>query len=220
MSLSIVPQEDTAAWAQARLGRVTASRVADVIAKTKTGIAASRANLMAALIAERLTGEPQESYTNAAMQWGVDKEPDARALYELRHAVEVEPAGFVEHPSIPMCGASPDGFVGTEGLVEIKCPNTANHLDTLLSGKIPTKYEPQMLWQMACANRQWCDFVSFDPRMPPNMSLFVRRLHRDEERLASIETEVEAFLAELDEKMLKLRDLFKTPAIVERMYAG
>lgn len=219
MNLHIVPQSDPE-WASARLGKVTASRVSDVMARTKSGYAASRANLMAALIAERLTGEPQESYTNIAMQWGVDKEPDARALYELRRGVEVLPAGFVAHPTLDMCGASPDGFVGEEGLVEIKCPNTATHLDTLLSGKIPSKYEPQMFWQMACTGRAWCDFVSFDPRMPANMSLFVERLFRDDARIEEITTEVRTFLADLDDKLLKLKHLFKTPRIVELMSVG
>ncbi len=211
--MNIIPQTDNAAWAAARLGKVTASRVSDVIAKTKTGYSASRANLMAALIAERLTGEAQESYTNAAMQWGIDKEADAKSLYELRRTVEVLPGGFVEHPNIGMCGASPDGFVGEDGIVEIKCPNTATHLDTLLSGKIPAKYEPQMLWQMACTGAEWCDFVSFDPRMPPIMQMFIERLPRDETRIAEIGGEVIAFLAELNDRLAALNAKFISPEL-------
>lgn len=191
-------EQGSADWFAVRCGKVTASRVADVIARTKSGYGASRANYAAQLIAERLTGEVAESYTNAAMEWGTDQEPDARLAYEFRNDVEVQQVAFVEHPSIPMSGASPDGLVGEDGLVEIKCPNTATHLDTLLTGTIPSKYETQMLWQMQCTGRAWCDFVSFDPRLPENMRLFIKRLPRDDERIAELEAEVTAFLSEID----------------------
>lgn len=191
-------------WFAARLGRVTASRVADVVAKTKTGWGASRANYMAELIAERLTGEPAEKFSNAAMQWGTEKEPDARAAYEFRTDAEVTQVGFVAHPSIPMAGASPDGMVGDVGLIEIKCPNTATHLDTLLSRAVPGKYVTQMQWQMACAGRQWCDFVSYDPRLPESMRVFVQRVPRDADLIASLEKEVADFLSELDAKLAQL----------------
>lgn len=197
-------------WHQVRLGKVTASRVADVVAKTKSGYGASRANYMAQLIAERLTGSPTEGFTNAAMQWGTEKEPDARAAYEFLTDADVTQVSFVDHPNISMTGASPDGLVLEHGLVEIKCPNTATHIETLLTGAVPTKYATQMFWQMACTGRQWCDFVSYDPRLPASMSLFVKRLVRDEERIKELESEVGAFLNELDNKVSELRRLYET----------
>lgn len=195
-------------WFALRVGKVTASRVADVIAKTKTGWGASRANYMAELIAERLTGEPAEKYTNAAMAWGTEKEPDARAAYEFFRDAHVVEVAFINHPVIGMTGASPDGFVGDHGLVEIKCPNTATHLDTLLSQSIPGKYVTQMLWQMACTGRQWCDFVSYDPRLPEAISLFVKRVERDDKEIADLEAKVAEFLGELDRKLAQLNDLY------------
>ena len=202
-------EQGTKEWLQARAGRVTASRVADIVAKTKSGPAASRANYMAQLICERLTGSPVEGFKSAAMQWGTDMEPLARAAYEDRHGVLVVETGFVPHPTLAMAGASPDGLVGEEGLVEIKCPETATHLDTLLSGSVPGRYQIQMLWQMACTGRAWCDFVSFDPRLPANMQLFVARVERDEKKLVEISGEVEAFLGELDQKIQKLTEKYK-----------
>src|SRR5689334_1396302 len=133
-------QQGTPEWHAQRLGKVTASRLSDALAKTKNGWGASRANYMAQLAAERLTGQPQESFTNAAMQWGVDTEPHARAAYEFHTDATVEPVGFVDHPVIEMTGASPDGLVGADGLVEIKCPNTATHIETLLGSSAPSKY--------------------------------------------------------------------------------
>lgn len=200
-------------WFAARSGKVTASRVADVIAKTKTGWGASRANYAAQLVAERLTGTVEEGYTNAAMQWGTDQEPEARIAYEFRHEVTVFEVGFVPHPSIAMAGASPDGLVGEFGLVEIKCPNTATHIETLRSGSVPGKYLTQMQWQMACTQRDWCDFVSFDPRMPEAMRLFVRRVPRDEDLIAELEREVVAFLAEIDATVAELTRLYGSLAV-------
>lgn len=194
-------------WMRARLGKLTASRIADAVAKTKTGWGASRANLRASLIAERLTGVPQESYNNAAMTWGTETEPQARGAYEFFHDVTVEEVGFIEHPEIPMAGASPDGYVGAEGLIEIKCPNTATQLDTLLSGAVPDKYHVQMQFQMACTGRQWCDFASFDPRLPERMRLFVRRFHRDTIRIAELERQARIFLEEVDVMMAELAKL-------------
>ena len=192
-------------WFSVRLGRVTASRVADVVAKTKTGWGASRANYMAELIAERLTGEVAPSFSSAAMQWGTEMEPMARAAYEFRTDATVETIGFVSHPSILMSGASPDGLVGSDGLVEIKCPNTATHIDTLMGDTIDGKYQTQMQWQMACTGRQWCDFVSFDPRMPESMRLFIQRVKRDDARIAELENSVCDFLVEVDSKVQNLR---------------
>lgn len=205
-------------WKAQRLGKVTASRVADVIAKTKTGYSTSRANYAAELVCERLTGAAAEHYTNAAMQWGTEKEPEARAAYEFMRNVDVIAAEFVHHPSIPMAGASPDGYVkadtpeGFSGLVEIKCPITATHIETLLSGKIADKYVVQMQWQMACTGARWCDFVSYDPRLPAHLQLFVKRVHADESRIAELTTEVLSFLAEIDDTIAKLSQLERLAA--------
>lgn len=187
-------------WIKIRLGKVTASRIADVTAKTKTGWSASRANYMAELLSERLTGEPRDTFTNAAMQWGTDMEPQARRVYEFMEGVEVQEVGFVPHPTIGMSGASPDGLVGDLGLVEIKCPNTATHIETLLGAPIDAKYLKQMQWQMACTSRNWCDFVSFDPRLPERMQIHIQRIHADGAMITELEAEVREFLAELDAK--------------------
>ena len=195
------------AWFTARLGKVTASRVADVIAKTKSGYSASRDNYMAQLICERLTGQQGESFTNAAMTWGTETEPLARSAFEAYADVMVEEVGFVPHPSIEMSGASPDGLVGLFGMLEIKCPNTATHIDTLLSQTVPGKYITQMQWQMRCCERQWCEFVSFDPRLPQDLQLFVKRVEFDPEYVAMLEKEVIQFLSELDDKVNKLTNL-------------
>jgi putative phage-type endonuclease len=197
-------EQGTEEWFTIRIGKVTASRVADVIAKTKTGYSASRDNYMAQLVCERLTGQKGESFTNAAMQHGTDTEPLARAAYEALHDVLVDEVGFVPHPTIEMAGASPDGMVGEDGLIEIKCPNTATHIDTLLSQTVPGKYNTQMQFQMACTGRQWCDFVSFDNRLPEELQLFVMRVPRDEVFIRLIEAEIVQFLAELDDKINKL----------------
>ena len=189
------------------LGKVTASRVADVIAKTKSGYSTSRDNYMAQLVCERLTGTVAESFTNAAMQWGTDNEPLARAAYEAKMDVLVDEVAMITHPIIKMAGASPDGYVGSEGLIEIKAPQTATHIDTLLTQTVPGKYITQMQWQMACTGRKWCDFVSFDPRMPEELQLFIKRVPRDEGYINTLEKEVEIFLSELDEKIEKLNKL-------------
>lgn len=205
-------EQGSAEWKALRIGKATASRIADVVAKTKTGWGASRANYAAELIAERLTGNAAESYSNAAMQWGIEKEPEALAAYEFLTNAEIERVAFVDHPTIGMSGASPDGLVGAIGLIEVKCPNTATHLDTLLGDTVPAKYITQMQWQMACTGRQWCDFASFDPRLPEEMRLFVRRVPRDATLIASLEKDVAAFLAELDEKVVALRARYLTKA--------
>jgi putative phage-type endonuclease len=188
-------------WFAARIGKVTASRVADVIAKTKTGFSTSRDNYMAQLVCERLTGQKGESFTNAAMQWGTETEPLARLSYEVAQNVLVDEVGFVPHPSIIMAGASPDGLVGDDGLLEIKCPNTATHIETLLSQTVPGKYNTQMQFQMACTGRSWCDFVSFDNRLPAELQLFVKRVPRDNMYIRLMEEEIVKFLNELDIKI-------------------
>lgn len=197
-------------WFAARCGKVTASRVSDVMARIKSGWGASRTNYAAELIAERLTGATAPSFTNAAMQWGTDQEPFARQAYAQRFGVDVFEVGFIDHPEVSMSGASPDGYVGEAGMVEIKCPQTATHLDALLSGGVPDKYEVQMQWQMACAGREWCDFVSFDPRLPPSMRLFVQRVPRDVSRILELETEVQAFIREIDQKVSDLRRRYES----------
>ena len=196
--------QGTEEWFTIRIGKVTASRVADVIAKTKTGYSASRDNYMAQLVCERLTGQKGESFTNAAMQHGTETEPLARAAYEALKDVLVDEVGFVPHPTIEMAGASPDGMVGEDGLIEIKCPNTATHIDTLLSQTVPGKYNTQMQFQMACTGRKWCDFVSFDNRLPEELQLFVKRVPRDDTYIKLMEAEIVQFIAELDDKINKL----------------
>lgn len=195
-------------WFAARLGKVTASRVADVIAKTKSGYSASRANYAAQLVAERLTGAVAESFTNAAMQWGTEKEPEARAAYEFKTDAEVAQVGFVAHPTIKDSGASPDGMILDKGMVEIKAPNTATHIETLLGRTVPGKYVAQMQWQMACCGRSWCDFVSYDPRLPESMRIFIARVDRDDAMIARLESEVVTFLAEVDQTVAELTRLY------------
>lgn len=215
--------QGSAEWHALRCGRVTASRVADVIAKTKTGFSTSRANYAAELIAERLTGVPAEGFSNAAMQWGKDIEPMARDAYAFMTGEEIMEVPFVIHPTIGDAGASPDGLVGSDGLVEIKCPNTATHIDTLIGKSVPGKYMTQMQWQLACTGRAYCDFVSFDPRLPESMRLFCQRVHRDDALIADLEREVVIFLNEVRGKVAELKRLYE-PAeadqAAELMMAG
>jgi len=159
---------------------------------------------MGELIAERLTGQTAKSYVNGAMQWGTDTEPMARAAYEFDLGVSVEEVGFVDHPTIAMSGASPDGLVGADGLIEIKCPDTHTHIETLLSGSVKSDYVTQMQWQMACTGRDWCDFVSFDPRMPDHLRMFVKRIDRDNEAIETMVVEVTRFLGEVQSKLDQL----------------
>jgi len=195
-------------WWQARLGKATASKISDIMTKTKSGYGAGRKNYEAQLIAERLTGISPPSFTNAAMQWGTDTEPKARAAYEFETDNEVTEVGFMGHPTIAMSGASPDGLIDG-GILEIKCPNTATHLDTLLNKKIPKKYQTQMFWQMACCDAKYGDFVSYDPRLPENMSMVIIRLEWDAEIVANMESEVETFLTELSDKVAKLKEIYE-----------
>jgi len=194
----------------ARLGKVGASSIADMMAKTQSGYGATRNNLMARLITERLTGQPTETYVNAAMQRGIDQEPLARAAYEWETDQKVVEVGWVQHPYMPDTGASPDGLVGDDGLVEIKNPQTATHLDTLLSEKIPQKYVLQMQHQMSCTGRQWCDFVSFDSRLPPHLQLWVKRVERDQKMIDKIDGELEKFISEMLGKIEQLNERFPT----------
>jgi putative phage-type endonuclease len=188
----------TDSWFSARLGKVTASRISDVMAKTKSGPSASRKNYQMQLLCERLTGRKEEGFTSAAMQRGTDMEPIARSAYEVDKGVMVQECGFVPCPLIEMAGASPDGLVGSDGLVEFKVPNTATHVDFLRTGNIDSGYQLQMMFQMMCAGRKWCDFVSFDDRLPEPLQYKCVRLMFDEEVAASIHKEVTSFLAELN----------------------
>lgn len=195
----------TPEWHAARLGKVTASKIADVMAKGRGGEpSATRAAYRAQLVLERLTGQPQDSYRNAAMDWGVEQEPMAINAYETSRDVMVMPIGFVEHPTIAMAGASPDGLVNDDGLVEVKCPNSATHLATLEGAPIDKRYLLQMQWQMACTGRQWCDFVSYDPRFPEAHQLHVQRVARDADLIAEIEVAVSALLSEVDASVTRL----------------
>jgi putative phage-type endonuclease len=198
-------EQGTAEWLLERCGKVTASRIADLMATTKSGWGAGRANYAAQLVAERLTGCVAASFTNAAMAHGTETEPEARRAYEFFVDRDVQQVGFVPHPVIGMAGASPDGLVGDDGLLELKCPNTATHIDTLLTGSIPDKYLKQMQFQMACTGRAWCDFASYDNRLPERMRLYVKRVPRDDAAIADIELAIAVFLAEIDDTVTQLR---------------
>lgn len=196
--------------AEARLGKATASRMGDLTAKTKTGWGASRLNYRAELVIERLTGMPAKRYLSAEMLWGIEHEDEARDAYCWRKDVDVEKPGFIDHPTIPMTGASPDGFVGADGLVEFKCPNTNTHIDTLLGAPIDRRYILQCQWQMACTGRVWCDWVSYDPRLPESMQLVVKRIERDDELIEGLAREVKVFLGEVDTIVAELRARYES----------
>lgn len=198
-------EQGTPEWLAARAGKITASRICDVMAKIKSGEAAARRDYKAQVAVERITGLPMnDGYTNAAMQWGVEQEPFARAAYELKTGQMIDQVGLVLHPTIVTAAASPDGVIGNDGLLEIKCPKSSTHLQYLLAGVVPSEYRLQMLWQMACAEREWCEFVSFDPRMPDHWQLFVIRFPRDEANIVEITREVEAFDDEVEEMLQRL----------------
>lgn len=198
-------EQRTDDWFAARMGCVTASRLSDVLAKTKSGYSASRKNYMMELLCQRLTGKCESGFTNAAMQRGVDLEPIAREMYVLNQFdVEVSEVGFIVHPEIKWFGASPDGLVNSDGLLEIKCPNTATHIDTLRTGKPKREYLLQMHAQMMCTGRKWCDFVSYDDRLPENLAYFVTRVHLDTDLVSSIQEEVTLFLEELQTQVDKI----------------
>lgn len=198
-------------WLALRLGRVTASRVADVIAKTKTGYSTSRANYAAELVCERMTGKPFEQFVNADMQRGTELEPIARAMYELERDKSVRQVGFVIHPELEMAGASPDGLVD-DGLIEIKCPRPHIHLDYIESRKAPSKYHPQMAWQCICTGRTWVDFVSYCADLPEDLQLFVARYEPPLEYMKEIQAEVCTFLKEVEERIERINKLRKEPA--------
>jgi putative phage-type endonuclease len=191
-------EQGTEEWLRVRLGKVTASGVADVLAKTKTGVSASRGNYLVKLAIQRTTGAIEEGFTNDAMQWGKDNEAQARIAYEVKSGNFVDQIAFVDHSTIKWFGASPDGLIGTDGLVEIKCPNSSTHWDYFKYNRPPQKYVIQMQAQMACTGRLWCDFVSFDPRMPDRSKLLIVRVPRDNDFIADMENEVQQFLDEVE----------------------
>lgn len=197
-------EQGTEAWHQMRLGKITASRIADVIAQIKTGEAASRADYRVELVCERLTGTHAEGYTNAHMERGIELEPIARAWYEVERGTFVKQVAFVNHPTISMSGASPDGIVD-DGLIEIKCPMAKTHVKYLLDDKVPAKYIPQMAWQMACTHSKWVDFVSFCPELPKDMQLFIKRYERDDAYIAELESKVVEFNDEVEQVITRLK---------------
>ena len=207
MEITDMTEQRTNAWYAERLGKVTASSLYKVLSKTKTGYGADRGNYLTQLVLERITGQKAESYTNASMQWGIEQEPAARAAYEASRGVLVTEVGFIPHPTIEMAGASPDGLV-EDGMVEIKCPDSKTALEAWLSkNPVEGKYFAQMQWQMRCADRPWCDYVIYDPRMPAKAQLLVVRVNRDDRWIEEAETEVRKFLAEVDEKVQSLKSI-------------
>lgn len=197
-------EQGSTTWRAARCGLVTASRCADVLAMIKSGEAAARRNYKAQLIAEILTGIPGEQYVSKEMEWGIQQEPFARAAYEMQSDVMVDTTGFVTHASLNRFGASPDGLVGEDGMIQIKCPNTSTHIAWMLAGTVPIEHAPQMLAEMACTGRSWSDFVSFDPRLPKHLQLFIRRFERNEEHIVALEAAVAKFNTEIDEVLARL----------------
>ena len=205
-------EQRTEEWFQQRLGKVTASRISDVIAKTKTGVSTSRQNYLIQLVSERLTGKKGDSYVNQAMLDGIEREDAARKLYEIERNISVSEVGFFEHPVLSMSGASPDGAVHAKiegkyaGLIEIKCPIETTHTNTLMSKSVPSKYIPQMQWQLACTGASWVDFVSYNPNFPSELQLFISRVDRDQVYISELETEVEKFLEEVEQTIIKLKE--------------
>lgn len=199
-------EQGSAQWHQLRLGKITASRIADVIAQIKSGEAASRADYRIELVCERLTGKPTEGFTNSHMERGIELEPFARAWYEVETAQFVKQVPFIDHPTIKNSGASPDGIVG-EGLIEIKCPMVKTHIKYLLEDRVPAKYMPQMAWQMACTHSKWVDFVSYCPELPADMQIFIKRYERDNNYIAELEEKVIQFDKEVEQVISTLKGL-------------
>ncbi|AKG07032.1 exonuclease [Moraxella bovoculi] len=175
-------------WLTSRIGKITASRIGGINAKPKTGKALNETLLE--ILSERLTGEKTEGFTSKAMQWGIENEPYAVTAYENETGLFVMQTGLIDHPTIPMSGASPDGLVGKDGLIEIKCPTSPKHTNTLLTGQVPSEYMPQITWQLACTGRKWCDFVSYDPRQPEHLKIKIIRVNRDDEAIGELEQQV------------------------------
>lgn len=196
-------QQGTDEWFAARLGKVTASRCHEVIARTKSGYTAARKKYMDDLIEQRLTGKFPEAYSSNEMNWGLITEQSARERYENERWVTVEEVGLVNHEWVEESCASPDGLVGNDGLIEIKCPKTTTMINYVTSGTIPESYQTQMLWQLACTQRKWCDFVVFDPRLPFRMQIWIKRFEPSVDAIGLLESEVRQFLFEVTEKLEK-----------------
>jgi len=196
-------EQGSEAWLQLRLGKITASRITDVIAQVKSGEAAGRENDRIELVCERLTGKPTEGFTNAHMERGTELEPFARAWYEVEKGEFVKQVPFVDHPTIKNAGASPDGIIG-EGLIEIKCPMAKTHIKYLLEDRVPAKYMPQMAWQIACTHSKWVDFVSYCPELPQDMQMFIKRYERDDAYIAELEAKVIEFDIEVEQVIARL----------------
>lgn len=188
----------TPEWHISRLGCLTGSRIADALDYTKKGEGAKRINYRLEMLSERLTGLKTEFYVNQAMQWGIDQENAAKEAYEAETGELVIEVGFIRHPILDWAGASPDGLIGNDGLVEIKCPNTTTHLSTILTGEIAEKYKLQMTWQLLCTQRKWCDFVSFDPRFPEELQLYITRYTPSAEELLSVDMQAKEFLESVE----------------------
>ena len=200
-------EQRTDEWFKARLGKVTASRVSDVLAKIKSGEAAVRRNYKMQLATERLTGQKTDSYFNQAMQDGIDREDTARQIYEIVRDIKVEQVGFIDHPTIKMAGASPDGLLPDNGVLEIKCPIETTHTTNLLERKLPLKYKPQVQFQLASTKRQWCDFISYNPNFEPRLQLIVIRVERDDEYIEMLEVKIKEFLGEVEDMIKTLKEI-------------
>lgn len=193
-------EQKTTDWLNIRAGKVTASEIHRVMAMLKKGgESQARKDYKAKLLAETLTGMAiLDRFVTPEMAWGDEQEQYARTAYEIALGVDAEQVGFVLHPTIDRSGCSPDGLIGDDGMVQIKCPNTATHLEYLISDDIPADYQLQMQWEMVCCDREWSDFVSYDPRLPNHLRMFVKRLVRDNSRIFELEQAVQQFLYEMD----------------------
>ncbi|EJF98608.1 hypothetical protein MEI_00178 [Bartonella vinsonii subsp. arupensis Pm136co] len=201
-------KQRTAEWFQARLGKVTASNVYHVLSKTAKGLPTSKyEDYKMKLMTERLTGEISQSYTTPAMQWGIEHEEDALKEYEFIYDTTITRCGFFQHPKIEMAGASPDGLIGEDGLIEVKCPQSTTHLRFFVYDEIKPEYHAQMQFQMACTGRKWCHFISYNPQFlgrSTGLRMKIKRILRDEKYIEEINKAVEAFLAEIEQDMKKI----------------
>ncbi|WP_273757195.1 lambda exonuclease family protein [Bartonella sp. MM73XJBT] len=201
-------QQRTAEWFQARLGKVTASNIYNILSKTAKGTPTSKyEDYKIKLMTERLTGEISQSYITPAMQWGIEHEEEALKEYAFIYDTQITQCGFIQHPTIQMAGASPDGLIDKDGLIEIKCPQSSNHLRFFMDNEIKPEYLAQMQFQMACTGRKWCDFISYDPRFTGNSSLFrmkIKRIHRDDKQIEQINQAVESFLTEIEQEIQRI----------------
>ena len=199
-------------WLRARCGSLGASQIHLALAKIKSGWGASRENVMADLICERLTGEPTQTYESEDMRVGKEREPLAREAYCWAKGVDVELVGIVPHPQIKGTHASPDALVPPDGLLEVKCPKRSTHLATLCGAPPEGRYLLQGCWQMACTGQQWVNIASFNPEFPPEMQLYVHRMVRDNAAISKAEEQVEEFLAELNRTLTDLLDRYQRAA--------